>query len=213
MSLIAEFRACSPNLVLGPTLESVPGVEVELERQFAVEADHPIAFCWITANDFDALEEAIERDETIEDFDRIEIGDRRALYRLRRSDSNVVETYRRWMALDAELLSSYGTDGCWDVRMRFPDREAFTNYHEYLDDAGVSFELRRLSEGAGSNSSDDILTDSQREALQLAYENGFFDVPRGTTLGELAETLGISDQAVSERLRRGHSRLIAEHVL
>ncbi|WP_249361517.1 helix-turn-helix domain-containing protein [Haloterrigena sp. H1] len=31
---------------------------------------------------------------------------------------------------------------------------------------------------------------------------GYYDIPRGCTTAELADELGISDQAVTERLRR-----------
>lgn len=47
------------------------------------------------------------------------------------------------------------------------------------------------------------LTDRQRRTLALAYEKGYFDVPRGTSLTDLATTLSVSEQAVSERIRRG----------
>ncbi len=52
------------------------------------------------------------------------------------------------------------------------------------------------------------LTTEQREALAVAYRNGYFAVPRETTTAALAEKLGISGQAVSERLRRGYTRLV-----
>lgn len=52
------------------------------------------------------------------------------------------------------------------------------------------------------------VTGPQREALVLAVERGYYDVPRRCTTAELAATLGISDQAVSERLRRGTATLV-----
>ncbi|WP_227376752.1 helix-turn-helix domain-containing protein [Haladaptatus halobius] len=47
------------------------------------------------------------------------------------------------------------------------------------------------------------LTDDQQEALALATEHGYYDVPRETDQSELAEKLGVSHQALSEWLRRG----------
>jgi len=46
------------------------------------------------------------------------------------------------------------------------------------------------------------LSEPQREALTLAVRRGYYDIPRGCTTAELADELGISDQAVTERLRR-----------
>ncbi|MGB9953142.1 helix-turn-helix domain-containing protein [Haloarcula marismortui] len=52
------------------------------------------------------------------------------------------------------------------------------------------------------------LTDSQRRALVLAVESGYFEVPRGTTLGELGAELGISEQSVSESIRRATNKVL-----
>ncbi|MFB9809579.1 helix-turn-helix domain-containing protein [Haladaptatus pallidirubidus] len=56
------------------------------------------------------------------------------------------------------------------------------------------------------------LTESQRTALQLAAERGYYTVPREVTADDLSEEFGISHQALSERLRRAHGNLI-QHVL
>lgn len=47
------------------------------------------------------------------------------------------------------------------------------------------------------------LRDEERRALALAHERGYFEVPRRTTLNELAAALGQSDVETSEQLRRG----------
>jgi predicted DNA binding protein len=47
------------------------------------------------------------------------------------------------------------------------------------------------------------LTPRQRRTLELAVRRGYYDIPRRCTTIELADELGISDQAVTERLRRG----------
>jgi Predicted DNA binding protein len=52
------------------------------------------------------------------------------------------------------------------------------------------------------------LTDTQREALVLAYERGYFNSPRESSLEAIGEELGITQQSLSSRLRRGHRRLI-----
>ncbi|WP_254662883.1 helix-turn-helix domain-containing protein [Haladaptatus sp. W1] len=48
----------------------------------------------------------------------------------------------------------------------------------------------------------------QLEVLQLAAKHGYYDVPRGITLRELADRIDVSHQAVSERIRRAHGHLI-----
>jgi predicted DNA binding protein len=57
------------------------------------------------------------------------------------------------------------------------------------------------------------LTDSQREALLVAFETGYFEEPRNATLGEVAADLDISQPAASGLLRRGIKRLVASSLM
>lgn len=47
------------------------------------------------------------------------------------------------------------------------------------------------------------LTDSQRDLLWSAVDEGYFEVPREIALGDLAAEHGMSSQEASKRLRRG----------
>lgn len=213
MSLLAAFEASSPALVLGPTLETLPSVDVELERQYALDPDRPIAFCRVRCRDRERFDRALTADATVAAFERIGRSDGRDLYRVHRSDTDVVGAYRRWVAAGGELLDCRGSAGSWAIEMRFPDRASFSRYHDFLADEGVSLELRRLADGDDHCEREAPLTDAQREALTLAYEYGFYDVPRETDLSELADQLDISTQALSERLRRGQAQLISAQLI
>ncbi len=57
------------------------------------------------------------------------------------------------------------------------------------------------------------LTMTQTRTLLDALERGYYQVPRQTTLVELADMYGVSDQAVSERLRRATAKLIESSLL
>jgi len=214
MSLLAGFEASSPDLLLGQTLESLPSLTLDLERQYALDPAHPIAFCWANCRDLERLERTLDDDGTVDAYERITRSTEWALYRIRRSNSGVINAYRRWVAAGGELLDCRGVDGRWEVEMRFPDRESFARYHEFLEREDVEVRLHRLAAGDGTDreQGSETLTDSQREALVIAHECGFYDVPRETTLETIADALEISNQAVSERLRRGQSRLIEEHL-
>ena len=213
MSLLADFDAFSPELPLGPTIESMPALEIQVERTVALDPSRPIAFCWFTMDDVPVadLEQTLDSDVTISAFENVTVSNGRALYRIRQNGNDSIETYRRWVEIGGELLDCRFEDGLWNVRMRFPDRQAFTEYHEYLEGAGVDVTVHRLSASPRSNH-EGVLTQSQHEALVLAHDRGFFEIPRETSLEELAAALGISEQAVSERLRRGQGRLIERHV-
>jgi predicted DNA binding protein len=51
------------------------------------------------------------------------------------------------------------------------------------------------------------LTDAQEEAVRVAWELGYFDLPRAVTASDVAAELGISKSAFLERLRRAQSSL------
>ncbi len=71
------------------------------------------------------------------------------------------------------------------------------------EDAHISLELTRVYNPTDPEAGPWYgLSEPQREALTLAVRMGYYDIPRGCTTAELADELGISDQAVTERLRR-----------
>jgi hypothetical protein len=79
---------------------------------------------------------------------------------------------------------------------------------------GVSFELQQVSswkdDDPDPGTSD--LTRKQREAIVTALEAGYFDVPRETTLKSIADSIDISDTAVSYRLRRGLRTVLEDSI-
>lgn len=95
--------------------------------------------------------------------------------------------------------------------MRFPDREALVAYRECCREQDIKFSLTGLS-NADSDAfpNDPSTTASQREMLALAIEHGYFEIPRETSLSELAKTFDISDQAASERLRRALTNTLGD---
>lgn len=52
------------------------------------------------------------------------------------------------------------------------------------------------------------LTDIQHDTLVTAIRAGYYDVPRSLLMGELTDELGVSQQALSNRLRRRHRTLV-----
>ena len=72
--------------------------------------------------------------------------------------------------------------------------------------------LERLGVVDGPDSADrasvDLgsITAKQREAMEMAVRHGYFEGE--TTLGEMAEELGISKSALSQRLRTGQAKLV-----
>ncbi|MEF8801015.1 MAG: helix-turn-helix domain-containing protein [Halolamina sp.] len=80
-------------------------------------------------------------------------------------------------------------------------------------DLDIPFTIDRLSPASPPDENVPAdLTAPQKQALQVAREEGYFDVPRETTLDELGSELGVPRQAVSFRIRRGIRRLADERL-
>jgi len=56
------------------------------------------------------------------------------------------------------------------------------------------------------------LSQVEQETLRAAVEGGYFESPRDTTLGALAEEFDISKPAVSKNLRRGQQKVVGRMV-
>jgi predicted DNA binding protein len=116
--------------------------------------------------------------------------------------------------VDAYLLNATGSGESWEFELRFPDRGAMSEFQRRCRDRGVGFEVLRVYNPRKPDAGPWFgLTEPQREALVLAVERGYYDIPRDCTTVELAEELGISDQAVTERLRRAIVTLSSTTVL
>jgi predicted DNA binding protein len=76
-----------------------------------------------------------------------------------------------------------------------------------LEKGGVKAEIRSITELKDENA----LTERQEEILQIALEKGYFEYPKKMDIAELAKLLGISKPTLSEILRRGQKKILAEH--
>lgn len=100
-----------------------------------------------------------------------------------------------------------GSDGVWRFRVLFEERS-----HDALREIIVSPErpitVHRLLSTVAPTVEPPELTPIQRETLVRAFEAGYFEVPRQTTLVELSEQFDVSRQAVTNRLRRAVRNLV-----
>lgn len=211
MSLIAEYRLSSPKLPLMESLAAVPELTLHVEHEHAENPREPTLFVWAAGGDFEAFETAVDDDRSVASLRVLERLDDRRLYRIQISPRAEVVMSPAGVAVGASQLSVSATHEGLDVRQRFPDHDALRRYNELCREQNVSFSLRRLygldSDVSASDSAHG-LSQKQCETLRLAVATGYFDVPRGVALGDLAAELGVSSQSVSERLRRGTATLV-----
>lgn len=212
MSLIARFEIETP--VLRAALEAAPEMLLRTEALHSMRDEPPRAVVWAWGGDFGAFERALDTDPTIADHEPLaEVGDRR-LYRVTVSEAGErVLTYPVAAEHDVVLLDLTGSREGLEIRARFPARDALIAYRDACRERDVAFHLHELHQerrkaAEGGPGEPYGVTEPQHEALLHALERGYFDVPRRTTLAEVADDLGISTQALSTRLRRGQENLV-----
>jgi predicted DNA binding protein len=151
-----------------------------------------------------ALWDALADDPTV--LDRLSSSD--GATSLRQVDLDPGDlTYHAWVDRGGVLTGAEVTVDGWRLDLRFPDQDRCSSYHRACVQRGLSVHVLRLSTDVGRAASQEQsashLTHAQWEVLNAANREGYFDVPRRTSLTELAASLDLSRQAVSERLRRG----------
>ena len=208
MATVAEFRLPAEVFVLGRLFERYPDAVVEIERVVPT-GDTVLPYVWLDGVDGDDAAAALEDAPGLQSVEVIDTVNGSSLLRCRYASED--GGVRAIAAADVTLLSAVGDADGWTIQVRGDSPTDVSAFHQACTDADLGpslVELHDLTEAGGAPS----LTDSQREALVLADEMGYFDDERRVTLDDIADELGISRQALSNRLRRGYRTLIRRDV-
>ncbi len=206
MCIIAEFSLPHRELALAKTFSRVPGLVLEAERTVAHSSTRSMPYLWAVGTTTD-VERELGADPTTRRVSRSATARSGALYEIEWAPA-VERRIATLLDSDVTVLTLVGRATGWTLRVRASDHETLSAYQDRLREGHCSLTLERLrtpeSQAADGQF---LLTDKQREALVAAQQLGYFDVPREITLSELADELGISQQALSKRLRRAQQTI------
>ena len=211
MGVILEFSVRPEGFKLGKILHLGPETEVRVEQLVPV-GDKVMPFSWVSG-DTDSFEVRAEEDGMEYSIVLTDEKNDRKLYRLEwnQDDDELIQAI---LLSEGAVLDAEGTHEEWSFRVRFRERENLSDFHEYCLGHGVPIKVKRMYNPIEiSGSSRTGMTKTQVETLVDSYEEGYFEIPRKTTLVELSEKYGVSDQAVSERLRRATAELIEKSLM
>lgn len=206
--IIAEYTLDHP--ILRRTLNRVPGAKLAWEDSFMDSDGRLRDIAWMECDDFEALDAVLSDDPTVANPTVLtETGGRR-LYRYDLAgdgtESSIMPVVVEVGGVHQEVTAS---DEGWRNRTRYPDREAFQRVYRFCREKDVDFAFHRLyEESPMAGTEGHGLSDLQRETLVEAVNCGYLDVPRRSSLEELADRLGIAESSASERFRRGVRNLI-----
>lgn len=209
MAVFVELDVYTSILAVGEATRTPTETHVDLEELVPTE-NGCIPYFWAETTDFESFEAAVRSHETVDELERVTDVDGRRLYRVYWGDRGAFLGVLT--ESDATVLAGRGVDP-WTFRLLFLTRSHVTRFRERCSAASISFDVRRVSELAAEVRQPAFdLTDQQDEALRLAVRRGYYSIPREVTLADLAAEVGISQQAMSERLRRGTAKVLVRVV-
>ncbi|WP_424015007.1 helix-turn-helix domain-containing protein [Halorubrum xinjiangense] len=206
MATVMDFTSPVDEFPLGTVFENLPGVTVELERLIPDET-MIIPYFWVRGAQAEDIEAAFEAHPGFVSVRLIDDVDEEYLMRAEWND----EYYGLLSALahaNIVVLSGIGTKEGWQFEVRGETRERIGEFRSDCQDHDIPIEITAVHSLLPVQEDGYELTDTQREALVLAYEMGYYDSPRAVSLAEVAAELDISQQSLSSRLKRGNRRLI-----
>lgn len=178
----------------------VPGVPV---------SGDPVPYFTVYGPEIDAVDDVLESHTDVEQFELVASGDDERLYRCRWAieEEGLISTVRRY---DGIVRQMAGTCDGWLLSVFFPSNEHAARFHDACLDRRLDIDVRRVERSRleDRRTPDYGLSEKQLDALELAFDRGYFETPKETSLTDVAAEIGISEQALSQRLRRALNRLV-----
>lgn len=208
MASEATFTVPSDQFPLGTVFQTLPDVTVTLERLIPAR-DVVIPYFWVRGTEVADIESAFDEHPGVHDIRLVDSVEDEYLLRVEWSvDYDDVLTILA--ETEVPLIEATGTNQEWTFEIRGDDRSDIAAFQHRCRELDIPIKLTKLHAltPAVETGTEAVLTDTQQEALVLAFERGYFESPREVTLAELGEELGISQQAVGSRLRGGTRQVL-----
>ncbi|QPV62763.1 helix-turn-helix domain-containing protein [Halosimplex litoreum] len=202
MTLTADVSVPHDALTLGGKPLRA-GLTVEFETVVPVGGTARVLF-WVEDDDaFDRWSDGGTDDRPA----RVDAVDGRVLYQdeLGPEAGPIVEPIRED---GVHIVAGVGDADGWRFRLLCADRRSLSEFSVRVTDRGVPVTLDRIRRDDDRTAPP--LSTEQQTAVLRALDGGYFDIPRRTTILDLAESEGISDSAFSQRLRRGLRAVLEE---
>lgn len=153
-----------------------------------------------------AVSRAIESHPSVVSYRRLHAADGRGLARYETAEAGLYGFVER-----TALVPDYPVvvrDGWFEVALT-DTRDRFDAVRSALNRSSLTYELLSVVQSVDRSG---LLTDRQRELLERALQEGYFEVPRECTLGDVADTVGVDTSTASGVLRRAQARLVTHHL-
>jgi len=206
-----EVEVPASTFALAETFERTPDVTVRMERTICGGDEETMPYAWVSGVESGDAANLLAADSSVEAVRKLGEDDGGELCEVK-FEGGICEFTDAIAERGGAILRANAAGGVWTLQLRFADRsdigEVFDDEFSQRYDATVT----RLYGSNDAPTPRTDVTDKQRQALSAAFEMGYYSVPRDVDLRTVGEQLGISRQAVSERLRRGHELLVGDYL-
>ncbi|WP_254525071.1 helix-turn-helix domain-containing protein [Natrinema caseinilyticum] len=167
------------------------------------------AFIFHVVGDPDVYEAALDETGRVNEYELTPTGDRSFTVYVRDAPANVddrlLESFTRGSLVALPPLE-YRSD--WTVRFSVVGESE--DIRRALADVpdGIETTVGRVGEYDGSDAAAGALTARQREALRVARDLGYFDVPRSASVEDVAGVLDCAPGTAAEHLRKAESAVM-----
>jgi predicted DNA binding protein len=202
---LATLRLRIPRAIwTGPFSEAHPEVRLEALNRTEVAPDVSVSDYWIGGGTPGMWGREIERyDDVLKVESLAQVGNG-SLYRITYQNPPVVSLYQRMrLPLQFPVRIQAGRI-TWEIVARYTEFEEIMRHMRGVDPQVSVVSLRRQP----LRSHLPLLTESQQELLAQAMAAGYFAVPRGITLTDLARKLDRSKSAISESIALIEQKLL-----
>lgn len=212
MAIIVRGRVPATEFALAETLSTLSDVAFEVEKIVESGTDAVMPLLWARGADHETVTSVFDDDPSVREVELLsDFGDEH-LYRMEWI-SEIELVLQMLTTAGATIMEAFSGDMSWSLRVLYPTRNALTETSDYCDEKDLTFDIKSVHEMEGDPAGRYGLSEVQYRAFTAAAEAGYYHVPRDITMQALAEELGVSHQALSERLRRAVDTLAANTVL
>jgi len=212
MSVVVELAVPSEAFQLGQILRVEEPARVTLETMVPL-GGRPTPFVRVKHDTRRSFQRSVGQHQAVVHIEEVNTHDDETLYALE-WDPSEDTLFRKILDMDVTLLGATGGAETWQFELRFPTHDALSEFQGYYIDHEINVVVQRIYNPTRPEARPWYgLTPPQRVTLARAVETGYYSLPRETSTIELAEQFDISDQAVTERLRRGITTLVTNTLL
>ena len=218
MAVVATVRFAHPNGALRDTLEALPSVPVRVLRDAGTDPEHVASVFMFADIELSKLEKTLEEDRSVATTHPMPNYEGMQVFGIKFTSNTELlapaVTAHEGFSLEAKRTDAETGMHGWCERWLFSHREGLNAVWQEARDRGFQFDIRSINRFRPDGSAiTGRLTEEQRETLLFAYDRGYFEEPRKTSLEELAEEMGLSSTAVGGRIRRGINELVEATVV